>query len=313
MGGGFTAIANDQSAFHFNPAGVSLLEHKTLGLMYSSEYGLPGSSLASVWHAGVTLPLKEITLGLNWVRFNISDLEHTPDLTSINITALRQELVRQANGGPKELFSDNEDAYVLSVARNNKINVDWGWLYYEQVIEIPIGVNFKVIHQQIGSFGQSNGIGVDAGAMLKFSLGQFLLLPFLGDISVGTTFYDIGGTRINWSTERTHIVPMRIMGGAAYKQTISDWNSTVTVAGDFELKKREKPRLGLEWNYRDLVALRMGFNHGEFTTGAGLTWRKQITLDYSLALHDLGAIHRLTLQTDLDKLFGKSNEETPKQ
>src|SRR5690242_19890465 len=69
MGGGFTAIANDQSAFHFNPAGVSFLEHKTLGLMYSSEYGLPGSSLASVWHAGVTLPSKELTLGLNWVRF----------------------------------------------------------------------------------------------------------------------------------------------------------------------------------------------------------------------------------------------------
>lgn len=307
MGGAFTALANDQSAFHFNPAGVSFVDHKNLGLMYSSEYGLPGSSLASFWHFGATLPLNNITIAANWVRLAIADLEHTPDLTAINVTALRQEYVRNANGSPKDYFSDNEDEYVFTVAHDTRINVDWGWLYYEQPIDIPIGVNFKVLHQKIGDFAQASGIGVDAGAMFKFSLGQFLLLPFLGDLTASVSVTDIGGTRMHWSTEREHVVPMRIIGGGAYKQQVEPLLSTFTFAGDFVVKEHSKPRLGFDWTYREILSLRAGLNQGNFTTGAGFVWGKKVTLDYSLALHDLGAIHRLTLNADLDNIFGKGN------
>src|SRR6185312_4977369 len=66
MGGAFTSVANDESAFHWNPAGVSLVTGKTAGFMYSSEYGAPGSALANFWQAGFTLPLASASIAINW-------------------------------------------------------------------------------------------------------------------------------------------------------------------------------------------------------------------------------------------------------
>src|SRR5436190_219347 len=58
LGGTFAGLADDPTGFRSNPAGVSLMEHKTLGMMYSSEYGAPGNGLADLWYAGFVLPLK---------------------------------------------------------------------------------------------------------------------------------------------------------------------------------------------------------------------------------------------------------------
>src|SRR5579872_7225238 len=52
MGGAFTAIADDESAFHWNAAGVSLVPDRLVGFMYSAEYGAPGSALMNFYQAG---------------------------------------------------------------------------------------------------------------------------------------------------------------------------------------------------------------------------------------------------------------------
>ena len=163
--------------------------------------------------------MKDITLALNWVRLSVGDLNQTPDLTNIGVTGERMQEVEELAGGAPNYFSDNEDAVVLSIARDNKFTLDWGWLYYKNQIELPIGINFKIIHQAIGSFGTANAIGVDGGAMLRFSLAEFLLNPALGNVSFGVAFTDIAGTQLAWSTQRTEIIPMEITGsGIAYAQ-----------------------------------------------------------------------------------------------
>jgi hypothetical protein len=306
MGGAYTAIANDESAFHWNPGGVSLVDHKLAGFMYSAEYGTPGSSLATFYQIGFTYPMKDFTLAANWERFSIGDLVHTPDLTNVTVTDQRAELVRESYAGAADYFSDNEDAIVLSVARDNHFTLDWGWLYYKQKIEVPIGVNFKIIHQGIGSFGSASGIGVDAGIMLRFSVADFLLLPYLGNISLGTSITDIGGTHLSWSTQRTQIIPMHVNGGLAYTQPVPLLNTVATISSDFLLGEAEKPRFGVDFLYADKVSLRAGLDRGFFATGAGFNWQKKVDVNYSLSINDaLGPEHRLSFSVDIDNVLKK--------
>jgi hypothetical protein len=305
MGSAFTAIANDESAFHWNPGGVSLTQHKLAGFMYSSEYGAPGSALANFYQLGFTFPMQDVTVAANWVRLSVGDLMHTPDFTD-SFADKRQRLVRDYIGGSPDYFSDNEDAFVISVARNNHFTLDWGWLYYKQDIEVPVGVNFKIIHQGIGSFGSASGIGIDAGAMVRFSLAEFLQSPMLGRLSLGTTVTDIAGTHMSWSTERTQIVPMHVNGGVAYAQQMPLFHTIVTASSDFLIGEAEQVRFGLEATYEDKVSLRLGLNRGLFATGAGFNWQKKVDVNYSLSINtDLGPEHRLSFSVDIDNMMKK--------
>jgi hypothetical protein len=310
MGAAYTAIANDESAFHWNPAGVSLLDHKYFGFMYSSEFGLPGSALANFFQFGMTYPMENASVALNWVRLGVGDMSHTPDLTGINITSEREKQVFNSFNGTQDIFSDVQDAVVLSVARNNKFVVDWGWLYYSHPIEIPIGVNFKYIHQKVGTFGTAQGIGIDAGMMLRFSLADYLLVPILGKVSVGLNVNDIGGTKLSWSTQHQQTVPMRIIGGTAYTQELSFINAVATLACDFGIHESEKPHFGLDVTYAENISVRLGLDQGDFAAGAGFIWQKKLKLDYSLSLHDLGPEHRLSFGVDIDNILNPAQDST---
>ncbi len=305
MGGAYTAIANDEAAFHWNPAGVSLVADRLAGFMYSAEYGTPGSSLANFYQLGFTFPMKDVTLAANWVRLSVGDLMHTPDLTD-SLADTRQRLVRDYVGGSPDYFSDNEDAFVLSIARNNHFTLDWGWLYYKQQIEVPIGVNFKIIHQGIGTFGSASGIGIDAGAMVRFSVAEFTQTPALGNISLATSITDIGGTRLNWSTQRTQVIPMHINGGLAYAQPVPLLHTVAIFSSDFLIGEVGQPRFGLDITYDGKVSLRAGLNQGLFATGAGFNWQKKVDVNYSLSINTaLGPEHWLSFSFDIDNLLKK--------
>jgi hypothetical protein len=306
MGGAYTAIANDESAFHWNPAGVSLIPDRLVGFMYSAEYGTPGNSLADFYQLGFTYPLKDITLALNWVRLSVGDLAQTPDLTNIAANDQREQLVNEIYSSAPNYFSDNEDAFVLSIARDNKFTLDWGWLYYKEQIEVPVGINFKIIHQGIGNFGTANAIGVDGGAMLRFSLAEFLLNPALGSVSIGASVTDVAGTQLAWSTQRTEIIPMQITAGLAYAQPIPVIHSVATFSSDFILNESTQPRFGIEMTYEKDVSLRFGLDQGQFATGAGYNWEHKIDVNYSLSINTaLGPEHRLSFSADLDNLLKK--------
>lgn len=304
MGGAYTALADDEVAFYWNPAGVSLLPGKTVGFMYSSEFGAPGSALAEFFHAGFTMPLPSTSIAINWVRLSVGDIRFGPDFSTINITQERQKKVREYYGSQSTFFSDNEDAVILSVARNNEFVIDWGWFYFKQPIEVPIGINFKYISQRIGEHGSASGIGIDAGAMLRFSLGQFMQMPEIGKISFGLNVTDILDTRITWSTERQHSIPRRFTAGFGYVHDIPGINLVATLGGDLTFGEERSLRTGLDVSYKDKLSLRGGYDRGLFTTGAGFNWQRKMKFDYSLLLHnDLGAVHRLSFGLDIDTMF----------
>src|SRR5207237_1647699 len=121
--------------------GVSLVEHKTRSGMYSSEYGQIGQPLANFYFAGWTMPLSSIGIGVNWVRFAVSDIPRLPDLTDprqYKSVDERYLEVLKSQGG--ETFTDAEDAFVFSFARNTRIDFSPGWNYSWVPLAFLLGV-----------------------------------------------------------------------------------------------------------------------------------------------------------------------------
>jgi len=89
MGDAYVSLADDGTAFHYNPAGSALSDSKLLSLMYSSQYGSLFSPLSSFFFVGYTQRLEDASMSLNWVRLSVSDIPLGPDLTNLTVYTKR--------------------------------------------------------------------------------------------------------------------------------------------------------------------------------------------------------------------------------
>ena len=82
--------------------------------------------------------------------------------------------------------------------------------------------------------------------------------------------------------------------GFAYVQPMYFIESQFTFAFDLNSRYTGTGNLGAEFLYNNLLAVRIGTNGGNFTTGAGVyVWRFRV--DYAYQSHDLGNTHRVSL------------------
>ncbi|HAH05534.1 MAG TPA: hypothetical protein DCM05_03255 [Elusimicrobia bacterium] len=141
MGGAYTALADDVSALHYNPAGLSSVLKKEAGITHT-EY-LLGSKFDFVGYAH---PTKLGTFGLGFVRLDTGNQE-------------ARNADRQAIGG----FSAADSAYTLGFSRRLSV--------------VSLGANIKYLESKIGSDSAST-FAMDLGAarqLGKFSLGLSVL------------------------------------------------------------------------------------------------------------------------------------------
>ncbi|HAH08444.1 MAG TPA: hypothetical protein DCM05_18285 [Elusimicrobia bacterium] len=136
MGGAYTALADDVSALHYNPAGLASLFKRELGITHT-EY-LLGSKFDFV---GFAQPTALGTFGLGFVRLDTGSQE-------------ARNADRQAVGG----FSAADSAYTLGFSR--RLNV------------VSLGANIKYLESRIGSDSAST-FALDFGANRR--LGNFTL------------------------------------------------------------------------------------------------------------------------------------------
>jgi hypothetical protein len=313
LGGAFTAIADDGTAFYWNPSGASLVESKLLSGMYSSQYGPIGSPLASFYFVGWTMPVSSLAVSMNWVRFAVSDIPRYDDLPRYPSVQDRYERAKTAV--IDETFSDTEDAFIFSVARNNKVDFNLGWSYFSIPIEIPLGVNFKLIRQSLAA-SLASGFGIDAGGMLRFNLKDFFFSNDWPSVSVGMTMKDIGGTRMTWTqTGRPQEIPQSLAYGVAIQQPLRFIDCMVTLSGDYVNRYEGEESLGLEVEYRRQFNFRLGRNDHALTVGAGVDFNF-FHVDYAYLAdseRQLGQVHRLGLSFNFDKLLEKKRNEEPKE
>ena len=303
LGGAYVAVANDGSAFYWNPAGAATLVRAEVSGMYASLF----KSLVTHFHVGFTRPLYGAgAISVDWVRLSVQDIPRFDSPLLDDPTSTYDTRIAEAGEspiGPWNSFAltnaplgfsnSNDDALFITLAKLNKLDVDFGWQYFVIPITIPVGLNIKLIRQSI--FGNaSSGIGFDFGTMLKFGLDDLLDDSRLGKISLGFAVKDIWNTKLTWDTDSRHSdqIPRSWHVGASYLQPLPKISGQLLLAYSLEKKYETLHNVGLEYMYYNRLALRFGMTDGKFTAGVGLKV-SLFRIDYAFRSHELGGSHRI--------------------
>lgn len=290
LGQAMVALAQDATAFHWNPGGIGMLDGFDAAASYSRLYQGIGNHqmLAAAAPIGHSL-----AIGLGWVRLGVDDIPYYPSLQNLTSVPDRMDLTRRGAIGH---FTYGQNAFFLTFARRNRFLLDMGWQYLTLPMELPVGITVKYLTASAGDSASGSGIGIDLGTQTRFSLGRTLDSPALGTISLGVALGNIGGTRMTWDTptDRTDKQPMQLYYGGAYEQPLSFIRGRLTGA----LASTGAGRAwGLEYAFIDQIFLRVGqslASDSHLAMGAGIGWRG-VRLDYALQQHPLGATHRVSL------------------
>lgn len=162
---------------------------------------------------------------------------------------------------------------------------------------LSLGTNVKIFTQDIGSYSDTK-IGLD-GAML-FDLKDYL--------SFGASIQNIVPPKLQlMSNKETFPIVVRV--GSALKI----FNNNLLLALDVEKLPSQtyKTHLGAEyWLKHRSVALRMGLDNTELTSGVGMNF-ENYNVDYGISYQNLGYSHRLSF-TYLLETFVVKIQVSPK-
>ena len=299
MGGAFVAVADDATAPYWNPAGLIYLPYKEVLPQHSEQFG----SLVNHDYLGAVIPLggpkgRQHALGIGLIRLAVDDIPVTPRPGSLRPGIDFQDYgpdndestpdPGQGNGvwDPGERLLDlqlyqassSDMALLLSYGRHRGTH----WAY---------GGTFKFLRRSIpdtlpGEHVTSFGAGVDAGAVFMPS----------DAITIGAVARDLTSTYLSWSNGTRETVSPSLDMGAAFHFFPAERHSitwAVDLGWDFDdLPDSELQlgpitadlRTGLEYWYRNTLALRSGVNGKDLAFGAGVRY-KHVGVDYAASLH----------------------------
>ncbi len=317
MSGAQAASVSDVYAGYWNPAGLMYSEANFSAALMHSEYF---AGIAKFDYIGLVKPISdnEKRIGFSLIRFGVDDIPNTLFL---------KEPDGSINYDKVTSFSAANYAFITSYASKTSIK---GLTY---------GGNLKVIHNKVGSFANSWGMGIDVG--VQYRTKQWRLGSVIKDVT--TTFnawtfnftdqeqqvlVSTGNIVPSSSTELT--APQIILGGA-YEWKISEKfnllpeaNLTLTTDGKRNVLIPAKPfsidpKIGLEGSYANMIYIRAGIGNFQTATsdidatkittmqpniGIGLRI-KMISIDY--AFTNLGYMsqalysHVFSVKLDINK------------
>ncbi len=290
MGGAFVSLVSDVTAGYWNPGALARLNYPQMSLMHDERFG----NLVNYDYGSVAIPFGTNTsLGLSVIRLGVDDVPNT-------------------NGAWEDL---NHNGYFDSGDRldYSKINffnaADWA-VYFtyskKQTEKLSYGVNLKVISESLDN-ATAWGIGFDVGAMYNVS----------EKFRVGANLQDITTTYLAWSTGTKELITPTAKVGGSYDIPFLG-TGRITPAMDFDVRFENRQfsslahvgpvsfdmHAGLEYGFKDLFAVRVGYNDvKQLTLGAGIKLPK-LNIDYSFAKFDnndqLGNTHRISVMFTLE-------------
>ena len=299
MGGAFSALADDGSAFYWNPAGASLLEKPLFSAMYGPQFGGIRNPLGHYHYAGLTLPLRRNAVAaVNWIRLAVDDIPVYSELQGDSYWDRFHDPSLRPTGVPEGYMQDLEDALFFTFALNNRLTADLGWSMHRVRIDFPVGLTMKWFRQRLGE-GEASGMGIDFGVMCRIHMNDFLSDDRFGIFSGSFSVRDIAGSRLSWNTRHEDNIPSRTVWGLAYTHPVAALRGECSISWDHESGGwYEGERFGFEYRGFGTLALRAGVDRGSFCCGAGLRiWR--VTVDYALLTHELDNLHRISCSVHL--------------
>ncbi len=291
MGGAYVALANDATAGYWNPGALARIDYPEAVFMHEEQFG----SLINYDFASVAIPYgPDVSLGVSILRLGVDGIPDTRNAWTDN----------NGNG----VFDSADQLDYNKITYFN--SADWA-LYFTYAkrssSDFMYGANVKLIRRTLAD-QSATGIGFDVGAVYS---------P-MTNLSLGVNAQDITTTLVAWTTGQNELVSPTLKLGFAY--SIDLLGGRLTPAADVDVRFEDRhfasvaslgpvsfdPHAGLEFDYRNTVALRVGYNDvKQMSVGAGIHLR-MLDVDYSFARfaadESLGNTHRISirfmLQTD---------------
>ncbi len=285
LGSAQVALAGDATAGYWNPAGLVRINYPELILMHDERFG----GLVNYDYASLAIPYgTDQSFGLSLMRLGVDGISDT-----------RNALIDYSGSGI--LDASNRLDYDKVTSFNS---ADWAiYLSYASRYspDLSYGVNVKIIRRTLAEFS-ATGVGFDVGLLYSPATDWF----------VGLNAQDITTTFLAWSTGTDELVSPTIKLGTAYYIDFLGGRFAPTCDVDVRFENRQfasianigwisiDPHAGVEFDYRQLVALRVGYSDvKQLTVGAGIHFPK-LDIDYSYAHFGqeltLGDTHRISLR-----------------
>jgi len=298
LGGAYAALANDASAAYWNPAALARLNYPEFMLMHDERFG----GIVNYDFGAVAIPYgTNTTLAVSLMRLGVDGI---PDS--------RNALVdRNQNGilDSSDFIDPSKITYFNSA--------DWAlyFTYSKRVSNnLTYGINLKILRRGL-EVASATGIGFDIGILYSPRENWF----------VAANVQDVTTTLLAWTTGTNELISPTLKLGTAYFIDLFQGRFAPTIDMDVRFENRQfasiahlgpisfDPHMGLEFDYKNTVALRIGYNDvKQLTLGAGLHLRK-LDIDYSFARfgkeNDLGDTHRISLRLILQEVrFARATE-----
>lgn len=284
MGSAFVAIVDDASAGYWNPAGLPALKRREVMLMHSERFG----GVVKYDVAGLVLPLQENGgFEISLIRVGVDDIKYT-------VLADPQKALSASNRPQVSKIVGNADyALYLSYGRYLRFG-PFGRPHVHREASMPsrlsLGGSIKLIRRSIGD-NTATGFGADLGVLYTTPWG----------LTIGANLRDVTLTTISWDTGAKDQVGISLEVGAAWTRSIAPLRSKVVASvasgrlGEAAEDDHRSLTAGLEYWYRDVVALRVGSERERLTAGAGFRLYDTVGIDYAFLQHeDLDNTHRVS-------------------
>lgn len=291
LGSAYTALAEDVTAGYWNPAGLGGLNYPQFMLMHDERFG----SLINYDYAAAAFPVGPLSsIGISLTRLGIDNI---PDTRNAAVDASGQpttdpNLFTRIDPARVVYFNAADWVLTLSYAKRH----DTSFLY---------GANVKFIRRDLGT-NAATGIGFDIGL-------QWLPLERL---RLGAAVQDLTTTLLAWDTGKNELISPTVKIGGAYALDALGGRFMPVADIDVRFENRRYASMmnvgpvsfdvhgGLEYEFRQLIALRVGYSEvKQLTLGAGLRLPK-LAVDYSFVKFDntdqLGNTHRISVMFTLE-------------
>ena len=315
MGGAFTAVCDDASAAWWNPAGMVFLPYREVMIQHAEQFGSLETHdvLTGVFPLGGEKG-HQAALGVSLVRVAVDDIPITPRPGSLRpgIDFLDYGIDNdpttpdygQGDGiwEPGErllLTADN-----LYMASSSQMVGTISYAKHHGT-RWTFGGNLKFARQSLpdtipGEHVTSFGAGLDAGV---------IYMP-TDAITIGAMMRDLTTTYLAWSNGTRETVIPSLTTGSGFNFYPAEHHAMtwgVDIAWGFENRALDSQvhvgsvtldfRTGLEYWYRNTLALRTGVNGKDLTFGAGLRY-KQLGFDYAASLNRFFAANDKSFPND---------------
>ena len=292
MGGAFVALANDGTAFYWNPAGLSNVPGIEVNFEHADMFG--GLAQYNAGSAALCIG-RNSTIGVSWIRLAVNDIPRYSELPQGYWDRITNPALR-STGEAEGYFGDSENAFMFSFARKFEFELNLGGGLSPDWIpsELAIGVSYKYIDQHLDN-SRGSGQGIDAGALFRMMSNRKAEGAPFRSIAFGVNLQDVAKTTVKWNTASNakDVAALTLKVGAAVSQWIQPLRTDLTLVFDKDTGESEGTYFGGELAIKRVVALRMGSHDNDLTVGVGLRI-KNLRLDYACVGYQLQTTHRVS-------------------